>query len=336
MIFQITNILIIIRLKSTMGIKNLNKLLKSQCKNSIQIISLSELSGKTIAIDISIYLYKYTTDNSLIENIFQMLSIFYYYQIKPIFIFDGKPPPEKKMELIKRIKDKKIAEQEYLVLKEKLDDKDICLDHDKKKDLMKSMYFLKKQFVSLKKEQIDKVKELMDSYGACYLDAPQEADELCAILVVKNKVWACLSEDTDLFVYGCPRVLRYLSLLNHTAVLYDMEKILCELGLTQDQFREICILSGTDYNSSNTHCLEKLLDLYKKFSRQCLDNKKTFYEWIALDCQINLQSINDLFNINEKKENLSGFIENMEKNSGKKCEIKMRAILEENGFLFVK
>ena len=315
-----------------MGIKNLNKVLKSQCKNSIQIISLSELSGKTIAIDISIYLYKYTTDNSLIENIFQMLSIFYYYQIKPVFIFDGKPPPEKKKELIKRIKDKKIAEQEYIVLKEQLEDTN--LDQYKKKDLMTSMYFLKKQFVSLKKEQIDKVKELMDSYGACYVEAPQEADELCAILAVKNKVWACLSEDTDLFVYGCPRVLRYLSLLNHTAVLYDMEKILCELGLTQEQFREICVLSGTDYNSSTTHCLEKLLDLYKKFLN-LPDNKKTFYEWMALDCQTTLQPINDLFNLNENKDNLSEFIGNLEDNSGKKCEKRMRAILEEDGFLFV-
>jgi len=315
-----------------MGIKNLNKVLKSQCKNSIQIISLSELSGKTIAIDISIYLYKYTTDNSLIENIFQMLSIFYYYQIKPVFIFDGKPPPEKKKELIKRIKDKKIAEQEYIVLKEQLEDTN--LDQYKKKNLMTSMYFLKKQFVSLKKEQIDKVKELMDSYGACYVEAPQEADELCAILAVKNKVWACLSEDTDLFVYGCPRVLRYLSLLNHTAVLYDMEKILCELGLTQEQFREICVLSGTDYNSSTTHCLEKLLDLYKKFLN-LPDNKKTFYEWMALDCQTTLQPINDLFNLNENKDNLSEFIGNLEDNSGKKCEKRMRAILEEDGFLFV-
>lgn len=319
-----------------MGIKNLNKVLKTQCKNSIQIISLSELSCKTIAIDISIYLYKYTTDNSLIENIFQMLSIFYYYQIKPIFIFDGKPPPEKKKELIKRINEKKIAEKEYLVLKDKLEDKETCLDKDKKKDLMTSMYFLKKQFVSLKKDQIEKVKELMDSYGACYLEAPQEADELCAILAVKNKVWACLSEDTDLFVYGCPRVLRYLSLLNHTVVLYDMEKILIELGLTQSQFREICVLSGTDYNNSNTHCLEKLLDLYKKFLNLS-DNKKTFYEWMALDSQTTLQPINDLFNLNENKDNLCEFIGNLDKNSGKKkCEKKMRAILEEDGFLFVK
>jgi len=155
------------------------------------------------------------------------------------------------------------------------------------------------------------------------------------MLVLKNKVWACLSEDTDLFVYGCPRVLRYLSLLNHTAVLYDMEKILCELGLTQSQFREICILSGTDYNSSTTHCLEKLLELYKKFLNLS-DNTKSFYEWMSLDCYSSLQPINDLFNLNENKESLCEIIGNLTDNSGKKCEKKMRAILEEEGFLFVK
>jgi len=53
----------------------------------------------------------------------------------------------------------------------------------------------------------------MIAYGVSYIDADGEADQLCASLVLKNKVYACLSEDMDLFVYGCPRVLRYLSFI---------------------------------------------------------------------------------------------------------------------------
>ena len=30
------------------------------------------------------------------ENMYLMLSIFRYYNVIPIFVFDGKPPPEKK------------------------------------------------------------------------------------------------------------------------------------------------------------------------------------------------------------------------------------------------
>jgi 5'-3' exonuclease len=90
-----------------MGIQNLNKLLKEQCADSLRLIPLSELSGKKIAVDISIYLYKYTIENSLIENIYLMLSVFRYYNIIPIFIFDGKPPTEKKELLLQRLQKKK-------------------------------------------------------------------------------------------------------------------------------------------------------------------------------------------------------------------------------------
>jgi 5'-3' exonuclease len=111
------------------------------------------------------------------------------------------------------------------------------------------MDILKKKFIYISKNDIEDVKNLIRYYGATYYDAPGEADELCALLVIKNKVWACLSEDMDMFVYGCPYIIRYLSLLNHTVVLYDMKNILENLSMSQSELREICILSGTDYNS---------------------------------------------------------------------------------------
>ena len=104
-----------------MGIKNLNRFLKTECKDAIKFISLKELSGKKIAIDISIYLFKYASEQALIENIYLMLSVFRHYNIIPIFIFDGKTPTEKK-ELIQKRKENKLeAEKEYKFLKNKLD-----------------------------------------------------------------------------------------------------------------------------------------------------------------------------------------------------------------------
>ena len=85
-----------------MGIRNLNRYLRDNCPESIRCINISELSGKKIVVDISIYLYKYEAENALLENMYVMLSIFRYYNITPIFIFDGKPPIEKKELLIKR------------------------------------------------------------------------------------------------------------------------------------------------------------------------------------------------------------------------------------------
>jgi len=78
-----------------MGIRMLNKFLQDKCKTSISFINLSELSGKRIAVDISIYLYKFLSENALLENLYLMISIFREHKITPIFVFDGKPPVEK-------------------------------------------------------------------------------------------------------------------------------------------------------------------------------------------------------------------------------------------------
>ena len=57
-----------------MGIKHLNKYLRVECAKSITCMDMKELANKTIVIDISIYMYKYQTDGTLIENIYLMAS----------------------------------------------------------------------------------------------------------------------------------------------------------------------------------------------------------------------------------------------------------------------
>ena len=116
----------------------------------------------------------------------------------------------------------------------------------------------------------------------------------------KKKAWACLSEDTDLFVYGCSRVLRYFSLINHTVVLYHMKGILKELNMTQEEFKDVCILSGTDYSyNSNANNEKMTLDLafkqFRIFKEVKTDND--FYDWL-LD---NTKYINDIELLNNIK-----------------------------------
>ena len=90
-----------------MGIRNLNRFLREQCGDEIKLTPLSELSGKKIAIDVSIYLYKFAADGTLVENMYLMLGLFRYYNIIPIFVFDGKPPAEK-MDLLQKRRDNKL------------------------------------------------------------------------------------------------------------------------------------------------------------------------------------------------------------------------------------
>jgi flap endonuclease-1 len=326
-----------------MGIKHLNRFLREEAQDCIKFISLAELSGKKIAVDISIYMYKYASEGTLLENMYLMLSTLRYYEIVPVFVFDGKPPPEKKELLQKRKEDKQEAEKEYNQLKKQLENKTI--DDVEKQEVVNNMDLLKKKFIHIGKNEIDSVKRLIRAYGATYYDAPGEADELCALLVIKNKVWACLSEDMDMFVYGCNRVLRYLSLLNKTVVLYDTKDILNTLGITQKELREICVISGTDYNynenktddnSKKGSSLYKTLAYFKKYHKE--KSEMGFYQWLKENTDYiqdyeNLLNIYNLFELNQDHTHLTIF-ENIKIINGPILKEDIRNIIKIEGFIF--
>ena len=268
---------------SKMGIKNLNKFIREKCPHSINCISISELRGKIIAVDISIYIYKYQSEGTLLDNIYLMMTIFRNYGVIPIIVFDGKPPAEKKELLIKRKQDKASAKEEFNKLKEQLKMRDNTMSEQDKQEIISSMDILKKQFVSIRKEHVDNVKRLIELCGIMCVDAPGEADQMCASLVLDNTAWACMSDDMDMFVYGATRVVRYFSIMNHTVVLYTMNGILKELNMTQKEFREICVLSGTDYNiATNSEMKQKTLnEIYTIYTSYKKENiRENFYEWI--------------------------------------------------------
>jgi flap endonuclease-1 len=322
-----------------MGIRYLNRFLKDNASPSIKLCRLAELSGKKIAVDISIYMYRFASEDNLIENIYLMLSLFRHYNIIPIFVFDGKPPPEKRELLQKRKDDKQEAEEEYNKLKKTLELNNDMDDSDKQ-EIIYTMDMLKKKFVSINKNDIETVKNLIRYYGATYYDAPGEADELCAMLTIKEKVWACLSEDMDMFVYGCPRVIRYLSLLNHTAVIYDVKGILNNLGITQKELREICVLSGTDYNlecDDDNITLNITLKHFKRFHKS--QSNLGFYDWLNDNYKNTiknydlLKKIYDMFDLSQSHYNIKLF-EKVKISNGPIMKDEIYNILKADGFLF--
>jgi len=319
-----------------MGVRHLNSFIRNNCQRATKCVSFSELSGKKIAVDISIYLYKYLETDTLIENMYLMMSIFRYYGVIPIFVFDGKPPPEKKELLKERRLLKESAEEEYNKLKKMSQCEE--LEKEEKNEILTAMYSLKKKFIYITKEHTSIIKKLIVSYGLTYHDAVGEADELCALLTIKKRVWACMSEDMDMFIYGCPRVLRYFSLLKKTAILYDYRIILEELGLIEKEFREICVLSGTDYNicSGQQHTLSKTLKLFKKYHKT--GEEDDFYEWVLKNkpCYINdielLKTVNSMFDITNDEKNYK--IHDVQIMNARINKDEMKSILREDGFVF--
>lgn len=339
--------------KKEMGIKYLNKFLRENVsKNAIKCIPISELSGKKIAVDISIYMFKFVGESSLVESMYIMLSLFRHYKITPIFVFDGKPPAEKKELLIQRRENRKEAENEFNSLKQTLD-LNPNMEETDRQEIYTNMDQLKKQFIVLTKQDIQTTKDLIISFGATYYDAHGEADELCALLVHRKKVWGCLSEDTDMFVYGCENVLRYFSLLNHRVVLYNTKKILTELKITQDEFRELCVLSGTDYSAhyvenepNDVMTMFKVWKHFQKYQKEMTVNddntsneKVSFYLWlqekkIILHFEA-LEQINQMFDLNfNDKVALKKQVDNIQIRDGHIQREMMQNILKEDGFVF--
>jgi len=329
-----------------MGIKYLNSYLQRNCRDSINSVHFNELYGKKIAVDVSIYMYKYEADGLLLENMFLLISIMHYYGIIPIFVFEGKTPAEKKDLIEKRAEVRNVAKAEIAVLKE-IVAKNEVKDVEEKNEILATIEQLKKKTTQINYRKIAKVKALMRAYGVTYFDAHGEADQLCAMLTITGKVWACMSEDMDMFVYGCPRVIRYLSLLNHTLVLYDMKGILVELGISQKELREICILSGTDYNKVNdnddtkNHSLYTTLKHFKKYhnSKSKKENENvSFYNWLLnntnyIEDYDTLITIYNLFDLTKNYCNIKVF-EDIRIANGPIMKNSMNEILKTIGFIF--
>jgi hypothetical protein len=271
-----------------------------------------------------------------------MLAIFGHYNIKPIFVFDGKAPPEKQALLIKRKEAREQAQEDYDAFKNELDDVSDT-DTDKKQELVCEMEKLKPQMTQITGDKIRTVKKLIAAFGSVYCDAPGEADAMCAQLVINNDAWACLSEDMDLFVYGCTRVMRYFSLVAHTAVVYNTSDILLNLKMTQQEFREVCVLSGTDYEiiQNKQEKPRKLkitqsIKYFYKYKQDLNSNSSTFYDWIQtntnfIDNTDDLYKIIAMFQLDESinNNNTNTFVTN-EKN-----QTAIEAIMAAADFIFV-
>ena len=261
-----------------MGIHLLQTFIASRNDKSIKEQHLREFSNKKITVDISIYLYRFKEMGNLLENIYLMCSIFRYYNIHALFIFDGKYITNKNETIRKRKEYKQQAKKKFNAIKKNLHK----YNGNTRVKLELQLDILRKQFITVTKEDIKNVKELLDVYGMVYVSAKREADELCGAL--NNDVYACLTEDTDIMVYGCKRIFRYFSLMKHTVVVYDMTLIQNNLNMTLSDFQELCICAGNDYIKS-----KKNIFYYYELFKQYRKTPTGFLDWLLQKRYISLQ-----------------------------------------------
>lgn len=314
-----------------MGIHQLNRFLQSTCDGAITKMHMSTLKNKTIVIDTSIYMYKYAKTESIIEGIYRMIITLLHFEIKPIFIFDGKPPVEKQKELENRKKCRENAKLLYDELYKNISEIGYNnLSDSKKKELER----LKRSMIKITKNDVLLIKSLLDAYGICHKTAKGEADILCASLVIKKKVFAVLTEDMDLFAYGSTIILRYLSLSQHSCILYNLKSILKKLEINKNDFQLICVLSGNDYYESKKN-IYYYLKIYKKYKKTLIEKK--LLDWLIINKYIKMEEINEITNTlniyrNIKKE--LTYYENFNIRFNSVCKKSLKKILELDRFIF--
>ncbi|KAG5548873.1 hypothetical protein RHGRI_014284 [Rhododendron griersonianum] len=221
-----------------MGIKGLTKLLADNAPKSMKEQKFESYFGRKIAIDASMSIYQFLivvgrTGTEMLTNeagevtshlqgMFTRTIRLLEAGLKPIYVFDGKPPDLKKQELAKR----------YSKRADATEDLNQALETGNKEDIEK----FSKRTVKVTKQHNEDCQKLLRLMGVPIIE-----------------VYAVASEDMDSLTFGAPRFLRHLmdpSSKKVPVMEFEVLKVLEELNLSMDQFIDLCILCGCDYCDS--------------------------------------------------------------------------------------
>ena len=223
---------------------------------------ISDFSGKPIAIDAMNMLYQFLAsirqeDGTPLKDfkgrVTGHLSGLFYRTaklvsggLKPVYVFDGKPPKFKEEELAERREAKKEAEFKW------------------KKALAEEKIEEAKKYAQatsrLTPEMVDESKELLSGMGIPWVQAPSEGEAEAAWMVSEGFCFASGSQDYDSLLFGCPALVRNLSITGKRKVprqnryvtvypeIIHLKETLETHGISREQLVLIGLMEGTDFN----------------------------------------------------------------------------------------
>ena len=166
--------------------------------------------------------------------------------IKPVYVFDGRPPSLKSAEIERRKQIKKDATVKY------------------EKALTEGKYEEAKKFAQqtsvLRDDMVEDSKHLLTLFGIPFIQAPSEGEATAAHLTITGQAYASASQDFDSLLFGAKKLVRNFTnsgrrkLPNRNTTIeiepeiIDLSKTLSELGISREQLVDVGILIGTDFN----------------------------------------------------------------------------------------
>ncbi|MEM3926229.1 MAG: flap endonuclease-1 [Desulfurococcaceae archaeon] len=166
--------------------------------------------------------------------------------IKPVYVFDGKPPELKAKEIERRRVRREEALKKY---EEAIEIGD--LEEARKYAMMAA---------KLSDEMVKEAKKLLNAMGMPWVQAPAEGEAQAAYMVKKGDAHASASQDYDSLLFGSPRLIRNLTISGKRKLprkeeyveikpeIIELNRLLEKLGITYENLVDIGILLGTDYN----------------------------------------------------------------------------------------
>ncbi|MEM0378616.1 MAG: flap endonuclease-1 [Thermosphaera sp.] len=242
-----------------MGV-NLKDLIPDDAK--IVVENMRIMKGKVIAIDAYNALYQFLAAirqpdgtplmdsqgriTSHLSGLFYRTVNFIEEGLKPVYVFDGKPPEMKAREIERRKQLREESARKYEMAVEAGD-----LEAARRYAMMSS---------KLTDEMVKEAKRLLDAMGVPWVQAPAEGEAQAAYLAKKGAAYASASQDYDSLLFGSPRLVRNLTVSGKRKLprkeeyveikpeIIELNTLLSKLGLTYENLVDIGILVGTDYN----------------------------------------------------------------------------------------
>ncbi|XP_050089227.1 flap endonuclease GEN [Anopheles aquasalis] len=224
-----------------MGVKDLWNLLTPHMERK----PLFELSNKVVAIDLSGWVCESlnVVDYSVhprfyLRNLFFRTCYLLQMGMTPVFVLEGEAPVFKSGVIVKRL-----AETQFRGARPKK-----LANCDKAGATVSSKP--SEQSRNRFKQVLKSCERLLNTMGIASIEAPGEAEALCAYLNRDALIDGVISQDSDCFAYGAVRVFRnFCASQNGGSVdVYDLERAnSAGLRLGQEKIVAMALLSGCDY-----------------------------------------------------------------------------------------
>ena len=232
-------------------------LINEKAPKAVKSVPMDMLAGKVVALDAPMAMYQFLiatqtftqgksgigelrdAEGNLtghLVGIWHRTIQFMENGIKPIWVFDGKPPEMKAAELEKRKEMKEKAEEERKEAEEKGD--------------MNRAKQMAGRSVRITKDMIEDAKKLVRLMGAVVIESPGEAEAQCAELVKQGMAFATATEDMDALTFGTNYLLRGFNSKKEPIIQICLKEILDGFGMNHTEFIDLCILCGCDYTQS--------------------------------------------------------------------------------------